>query len=452
MRRSPVLLITVCLAAVCGCASRTTKPAPPVVLTRGSLQIVSGVTLAAAVTLPAEFEPDPRFPPIWLEHGGEIGIAGRAYGKSVLLGLGGPQYTNQRVIAADFNAGAPSGRLLDFAASVDGLQIATAVADASQNLVEIMLIKANGTKDARTLAMIAGTAKSAHLSWLDDTTIAFIFKSGPRTEADAGSDPGAGSSLSVNPEDTSGLYLINVMSSQAGARRLDAIRCAFSALRFSPNRKFAVDEGGDGAAPALIKLEDQSCHPIGGPKSLEVLGWAPDSSAFIYAARGKDLVPGTFRYDLASGRSAVLAIASAAAAYASDGTTISLGNSELSWERASAFPDKPLNLEIALANAGTQEITVNATGLAATPRMMAQSHLVFSKASDDGLIDIGISDGSVTRRGLIEYSYPARAAFPIASVAEGAPIAISWAPDGKSFVVLDCGVHPSLLTAIAPAR
>ena len=440
MRRSWLLPITVLLLVMAGgCASRKPARLPPLV-TRGSLAIASGLR-TASVALPAGFGADPGYAPAWLQQGAEIGVAGNADGKAVMLGLSGPGYTQQRILAEDFGAAAPRGKLLDVAPSPDGLALATVVTEAAQNRVEVMLRDTLGTGNAYPLAAIEGAFEDAQLTWLDAFTLVLVLRSVP---------PNSVGALGIE-SNRSGFYVITA-AVPPGIRQLRRIGCRGRHLSFSPSGQMAVTAGGDDAPAALINLDDETCRTLSVPEPFQVLAWAPDSSALLYSALGESSVLGIFRYDRASGRSVVVAISSGAAAYASDGTIVAVGNSWLTWRRAAALPDKPLNLQVALWRAGQEEITINPIGVTTTAGLLAHSRMIFSQVSDDGVIDVVARGGDGLRRELIEYSYAVRAAFALASCALDAPLAISWSPDGKLIAVVDSGVQPNLLTVIAPPR
>ncbi len=441
MRRSsflPIAILAILLAG--GCASHQPAHPPPVMLTRGSLAIASGLK-TVSVALPAGFAADPAYAPVWLRQGAEIGVAGNANGTAQMVGLSGPGYTNQRILAANFGVAAPHGKLLDVAPSPDGFALATVVAEAGPDRVAVLLRDVLGAGDVYPLATLDGAFAAAQLTWIDPFTLVLALQPAPSNGPDVLDIAGARSAL----------YVITA-SSPPGMRQLARIGCDARQLTFSPSGQMTVTEGGGEESAALINLDDETCRKLGVHDPFHVLAWAPDSSAFLYAALGENAVPGIFRYDLGSGRSVVVAIASGAAAYASDGTIVALGDSWLTWRRAAASPDKPLNVQVALWRLGAQEITINSIGIATTAAMLAQSRMIFSRVSDDGVIDVVARSGEGPRRELIEYSYPARAAFPLATSAIDAPLAISWSPDGKAIAIVDRGAQPNLLTVITPPR
>ncbi len=283
----------------------------------------------------------------------------------------------------------------------------------------------------RPVASFDGSFDSAELRWLPGNTLA----------------------VSLGNRDKPGreLYMITV-AGQPQIRSVDRIGCILTKLNFSPDGQWAVAQGDNQAPPYLINLPEQSCARIDRREPIRVLAWAPDSSSFLYVAHGAPSLTGVFRYDRGSGRSVVIAISSGAAAYASDGVIVALGSNRLSWRSASAFPNKLVQLQIARWTAGQAEIQINSIGIGTLPPMLAQASMVFSTVSDEGVIDLAIPSPQGAQRELVGYSYPMRAVFLLASGNAGAPLTMSWAPDGKLLAIVDGGVRPALLTVIASPR
>ena len=407
---------------------------PPIPI--GSLTITSGIRVTSATNLPAGFEADPDYAPIWLQ-GPEIAIAGNAAGKSVVLGVGGAGGSSQRIIAEDFGVSAPRGKILDIAASPDGLTVATAVADPKENQLEVILRDTLSDNTARPAASFDGAFTWTQLKWLDQTTLALATRS-----ASTADDSSAAAS---------NLKLITAAGPLA-IRPLDQIKCALSPLSFSPNSQLAVAQGDTNAPPLLIDLHAETCSLLTIREPVRVLSWAPDASAFLYFAQSKKGAPAAFRYDLRSGLSTVVAVSSCAAAYASDGTIVAAGNDELSWRRASDAPNKPIEVQIALISPGRNVTYVNALGFRTAPAMLARTSMIFSQATDTGVMDVTIPVAAGPQRELIEYSYPSKSAFLLASGPAGAPLTLSWSPDGMSLALVDAGAQPNRLTVLAPPR
>ena len=147
-----------------------------------------------------------------------------------------------------------------------------------------------------------------------------------------------------------------------------------------------------------------------------------------------------------------MAISSGAAAFASDGTIIAFGSQELSWRRTLAQPSAPVKAQIALTDPHKDQLTINSLGFAIPPALMAQSTIVFSQVSNDAIIDTAVPGPTGLIRELIEYSYPARAAFILAHGPVRGPIAISWAPEGKQIAIVDGDATHRTLAVIAPPK
>ena len=389
--------------------------------------------------MPAGFTPDLSYGPIELDRGNEVAVAGTMAGKSTLIGFGGAGMTTPQIIAQDYGLGAPHGRLIGVAARPDAAELAIAIAEPEQSQVEVVVRDGSAQGEGKSVAKIAGVFDRAQLRWLDATTIVVALKS-DRPDAKPSSTTG-----------DAGIQLIHLADTPT-TRALTKIRCELSALSFSPDAKWVVAQGDQKAPPVLIDLPNEACTPLARREPIRVIAWAPDSSAFLYVASGPERVPGIFRYNRASGNSTVITIASGAAAYASDGTLIAVGNDRLTWRAAASAPQKPIGAQIALWPIGQQELTLNSLGFETTPELLARASMGFSPASDNGVIDIVAVWAQQPVRELIEYSLSARAAFVLAATPVDAAIVTSWSPDGKVIAVIDGSAEPNMLTVIATPR
>jgi hypothetical protein len=443
LRLAPLLL----LVAGCSIFKSAPPPPPPRPLHIGrtaTLDITNGIRVAASSELPRGFVPNPDVPPMWLTQDIGIAVAGSIDGKGIVIGLGGPKMTDLTTIASDYGPGARTGRILAVAASPDGMELATAVADSTANRLNLMLIDSISGGDGHSVASFDGDYRVASMNWIDRDTIAIVIR------PPAPPVPLASNIDTIDSE--SGLNLIGI-AGLGSVTRLDKIHCRLASLRISPNRRFAVSAGDSDTAPAIVNLQDQSCAELRVAAPIKVLGWAPDSSAFIYAAREpKSSNVGVFRFSLATGVTNLIAVSSSAAAYTSDGTVAAMGNSGLSWKRIARDPDAPAKAEIALINPRTAVVTINSLGFQTPPAMFAQSSMVFTTASDNAAIDtfVPLRDGLL--RMLIDYSYPARSAFVLASGTARGPLSMSWSPDGRELAIVDGDASLAMLTVITPPR
>jgi hypothetical protein len=374
-----------------------------------------------------------------------IAVAGAVGRRAIVLGFGGDKFTNTTTIATDFGAGAPGGRILDAAASPDGMELATAVTAANAQRLDVIAIDSIDGWVAHTVASLDGDYQVASLSWLDRTTIAIVIQASALAAATPAPDGAAA-------DTAGGLYVIGI-AGVGSIAHFDQVKCRLGRMTFSPDRRFAVSAGARDTAPAIIDLHTQACADIREQGPIQVLGWAPDSSAFIYVARNRDGTnTGVFRFTIATAQRAVVAVSSGAAAYASDGTIVAMGNSQLSWKRLARDPGARAKAEIALLNPQTSEITLNSLGFEIPPTIFARSSMVYSTASDSAAIDTFVPTPDGPLREIIEYSYPSRSAFVLASGNYDGPVAMSWSPSGRVVAIVDGDASHATLTVLIPPR
>jgi hypothetical protein len=405
-----------------------------------TLDVTFGLQVAGVAPLPGDFVPDLSRAPLWLRGGSEVGLVGTRAGKGVMLGFSGVRLATQRVVIEDYGTGAPEGRLLDVTTSPDGHTLATAVATASGDRLDVNLVDTSGPGNTLRVASLEAEFDSAQLTWLSSGNIALTAQA---------ATPAAGElATQTAAVPTSGLYLITA-GPPPSMRRLDGIKCPLSPLSFSPDDAFAVAEGTGSTPPAIVGIHGETCMGSFSAGPLQVLGWSPNSATFLYRTADQG---GVFSYDLLSGRRATIAISSGAAAYASDGTIIALGSQDLSWRRAAAEPMSRVKAQIALFDPHQSLKTINSLGLVTQPALLAQTTMVFSQISNDAIIDTAIPGATGPVREIIEYSYPARAAFVLAHGAVQGPVAISWSPDGRQIAIADGDATRRTLAVIAPPK
>lgn len=448
MRNFTILLAPLFLFGI-GCSIfESTPPAPPPrpihAGSTATLDITNGIRVIGSSKLPRGFIPNPAVPPLWLAQDLGIAVVGSLDGKTVVIGLGGAKLTALTTIASDFGPGAPAGRILEAAASPDGMALATAVAEPFANRLNLMLIDFISGGERHSVASFDGDYRVGNMNWLDRNTIAIVIRrSEPPTPIATNID-------TVGSQ--SGLYVIGI-AGLGSLTHLDKIHCPLARLSFSPNRRFAASEGDRDAAPAIVNLQDQTCVEIRSAAPVKILGWAPDSSAFLYATRERDGgKAGVFRYTLTNARITLVAVSSAAAAYASDGTIVAMGNRGFSWKRVAQDANAPAKAEIALLNPQTAQVTINALGFQTPPAMFAQSAMVFTTASDSAAIETFVPQRDGLLRELIDYSYPARSAFVLASGRAQGPLTMSWSPNGRALAIVDGDASRAMLTVMIPPQ
>jgi hypothetical protein len=447
MRNSTLQFVPLLLLLVgCSLFKSTPLPPPPRPLVLGStatLDITNGIHVIVSTELPRGFIPNPPVAPMWLAQNLGIAVTGSLDGKTVVIAIGGTKLSDLITVASDFGPGAPAGRIRAVAASPDGMELATAVAEPTNNRLNLMLIDSISGGVGHSVALFDGDYHVATMNWIDRDTLAIVIReSAPPTQSAANID-------TVGPQN--GLYLIGI-AGLGTVTHLDKISCGLAHLSFSPNRRFAASEGDRETAPAVVDLQNQTCTEISSTAPVKILGWAPDSSAFLYAAKDDKGNKGAFRYTLATERSTLIAVSSTAAAYASDGTIVALGNGQLSWKGVEQDGNKSAKAEIALVSPQSAQITINSLGFRTPPAMFAQSAMVFTTASDSAAIDTFVPLSKGLLRELINYSYPARSAFVLASGPTRGPLTMSWSPDGRALAIVDGDAARSMLTVMVPPR
>ncbi|MGA2410132.1 MAG: hypothetical protein ABSG46_07050, partial [Candidatus Binataceae bacterium] len=422
MPRSVLALIALFPLWAIACAGRQPPRLPPFEAHAASLAITRGIHMIAFAELPDGFVPAAGVAPLWLEQGLEIGVIGMANGNSTILGLSGPGLTHGQVLAADFGPAALNGRIVEAAPNADGSLLATAVADASTPRIEIVVRGMAFGDYGQTITSFDGSYDAVTLAWLGHKILAIGLRPAPPPDA---------TETPLDSEATlpsNGIYLADT-SSPGPLLHLDGVNCPVSPLSVAPNERFAVSAGADGVPAALFDLKAHACRSLGAATPIKPLSWAPDSSSFLFAAPGPGGAIGTFRYILASGAISTVAISSTAAAIASEGTIVAIGNRELTWQQA-ARNAAMAKVEVALIDPPTGDIKLNSLGFETTPAMMALSPMAYSTASDCGAIDAKLPGPTGPQRELINYSARSHSAFVLGMGPADNPIAMSWSPNG----------------------
>jgi hypothetical protein len=447
--RIRTILATPLLLLLVGCSLFKSKPpAPPPhpfqLGATATLGITTGIPVIASTELPRGFVPNAGVPPMWLAEDLGIAIAGSLNGKGAVLGLSGPKLSKLRVIAGGHRSSPSGGIIQAVAASPDGMELALAVAEPASNSLNLVLIDSIGNGESHSVASFDGAYDVISMNWIDRDTLAFlIYPSAPPAQIAANVDTVGAQS--------GGLYVIGI-TGLGSITHLDRITCRLGPLTFSPNRRFAASAGEVVAVPAVVDLQHQSCAQIRAAAPVKLLGWAPDSSGFLYAAANDRGNMSTFRYTVAAERSTLVAVSSTSVAYASDGTIVAMGDAGLSWKRIAQAPTAPVKAEIALVNPQTGQITINSLGFQTPPAMFAQSTMVFTTASDSAAIDTFVPTTQGLVRELIDYSYAARSAFVLASGPARGPLSMSWSPNGLALAIVDGDASRAMLTVMVPPR
>ena len=215
-----------------------------------------------------------------------------------------------RLVAADGGPGAPHGKIVGLAASPDGLTLAVAEAEPGRIEIVVRYVISNGGQNS--VASFDGNFHAVSLTWLAPDTLAV----------------GLAGESAAPPAQPGGLYLIHVL----GAVTVEQVKldCPPSMLVFSPDARFAVGEGDEHTPASVFDSRNGNCHQVSLDGPIRVLGWAPGSAAFLYStAAGRGHGAGVFRYNIADGKTDLIAVSSSAAAYTGEGVVMALGNREL---------------------------------------------------------------------------------------------------------------------------
>jgi hypothetical protein len=394
----------------------------------------------ARVVMPDGFTIVEPYAPMWLQNGTAVGVVGTADGRTTVLetSLSNPAAT--ALIASDFGPVVPGGRIVDTAASPDGMTIAMAVYETVSSQLNLVLYDVIAPGAGSRIASFTGPFSSESLAWLDSHTLAISLRpSSPPPKA----PPQGGT---ADPA-SSGLFLVDTTG--LGSTTHIPIHCPLSRLTFSPNSNYAVSAGDSSAPPALADLRKGSCITLKG-LPIDTLGWSPQGDAFIYATTAGTRSRGVFRYDVAEGRATQVAISSSAAAWTSSGNILALGNEQLTWQKAARAPNARIPAHLALLDPTMSQVQIIPLGIQTDAPLLATSRMVYSQATDAAVIDL-LSPGTMgPLRRLIAYILPAKTALLLAGGPARGPVLMSWSPNGNNLAILDSNGQVSVLTVVSP--
>lgn len=436
MHRSLLLIVLLGVplslgAAACAMFAHEEKPpTPPVVLHTATMDLTPGIAVNGLVETPPGFTPIVGEPPLWLQGASEIALVGTLEGRTEVLGFSGGRYRKVRLIAADGGPGAPHGKIVGLAASPDGLTLA--VAEAEPGRIEIVLRYVISNGGQNTVASFDGNFHAVSLNWLAPNTLAVSL---------AGGVPAAA------PTDSGGLYLVHVL----GAVTIEQVKltCPPSTIVFSPDSRFAVGEGDEQTPPSLFDSRNGKCRQLLAAGPIRVLGWAPQSSALVYSTpAGRGHGAGVFRYNIADGKTELIAVSSSAAAYTGAGIVMALGNREA----AGAAPDKRLTAQIASFVPRQGATIVDTLGIPTTPAMMMASTMAYSHGFAELAIQLFADRPEGPTREIVTFSIVDRKAFVLASGAVRGVAVIGWSPVANRLAIFDGDGAAGALAVITPQR
>ncbi|HUY28085.1 MAG TPA: hypothetical protein VMV27_11750 [Candidatus Binataceae bacterium] len=444
------------IAFLSGCSATANSAAPKRTPTHSegtaTLNITAGIQVISTIVLPRGFSPLAGHPPLWLQNGNEIGVAGSSGGHLVVLGFSGPGWHNSRVLAAETGPGsAEPGRILDMAASPDGMTLAIAVAVAAQNRLDIVMRDLIATGPGRPITSFDGSYDMASLSWLNVNSVAISLAPSatqpvipPPAPDDSGLPP------EPLPKPSQGLQILVVAG--PGSVVPMKLKCAVGKLYWSPLGAYGVSAGGAGLSPALIDRRHSTCTRIAANPPVRVLGWKPgDESAFLFVQpipASKSL--GVFKHEIASGRDKLIAVSSGAAGYTLTGSILALGNRKLTFKAIDANPFVPVTAELGIFDRDQPEIAIKQLGFKTVPPMLAASTMAYSRATDRAAIQTFQPANPVALRKIITYTIHADSAFQIAYGPARGVAELSWSPKGQWIAIVDGDATGAALTIILP--
>jgi hypothetical protein len=440
------LLLALSLA---GCsAARPQQPPLPIATVRtATMDVTPGLKLLARIELPDGFTPSPSYEPMWLQSGKEVGVAGTVQGRSMVVGYSGAAWGTERMIAEDAGAGIKDGHIVDVAPSPDGMALALAVVDSHDKRLDVVVRDLIAAGDGHPVSSFDGEFDGASVGWVDQFTIALALR---RRETTAPAATADGQGPPAAAQASSGLYLIAI-NGMVTADFLD-LKCKLSRLSWSPSGEFAVGTGDESAPPVLIDRRKNSCEQINARAPIRVLDWTRDGKSFLYEETDRDGQTAAYRYDVAKRSGRLVAVSSGAVTFMPDGDVLALGNSSLSFQRIRMRPQQPALAQLALINSKDAEVDVQSLGFKATPEMLAQSTMVYSKASNSAAITtFGLTPSGPLRR-VMTYSASDKNAFLIAFGPPRGPVLMNWSPQGQYLAIVDGDAVESALTILSPPR
>lgn len=446
---SAAILLALSLA---GCSAKRPQerqpPLPTVTVRTATMDVTPGLKLLARIELPDGFTPSPFYPPMWLQSGKEVGVAGTVKGRSIIAGYGGPAWRNERVIAEDGGPGAKNGHIVDASPSPDGMAIALAVVNPAEKRLDVVvrdLISAGG---GHPVSSFDGEFDEASVGWVDEFTVALALRA---REGEAPSAVADGEApTTAKPAASSGLYLIAINGMVTA--EFIKLKCKLSRLSWSPQGDFAVGAGDENSPAVLIDRRKGSCEQFNARAPIRVLDWSRDDKSFLYEETNRNGETAAYRYDLANRSGRLVAVSSGAAAFIASGDVLALGNRGLSFQRIRARPERPTLAQLALIDSKDAEVDVQSLGFNATAEMLAQSTMSYSRASNSAAIaTFGITRAGPLRR-VLTYSATDKNAFLIAFGPPRGPVLMNWSPRGQYLAMVDGDAVESALTILSPPR
>lgn len=423
-------------------------PLPTATVRTATMDVTPGLKLLARIELPDGFTPAPFYPPMWLQTGKEVGVAGLVKGKSIIMGYGGPAWRTERVIAADGGPGAGDGHIVDVSPSPDGMALALAVEHPAEKRLDVVVRDLISAGNGHPVSSFDGEFDGASIGWVDQFTIALALRAHEEAPGSATADGEA--SPAPKGRASSGLYIIAI-NGMVTADFLK-MKCKLSRLSWSPIGDFAVGAGDADTPPVLIDRIKGTCEQLNAHPPIRMLDWSHDGKSFLYEETNLKGETAAYRYDIPTHSGRLVAVSSGAVAFMPNGDVLALGNTGLNLERIRARPDTSTLAQLALIDAKDSEVDVQSLGFNETPEMLAQSTMTYSKASNSAaLATFGLTPAGPLRR-VLTYTAADRNAFLIAFGPPRGPVLMNWSPRGQYLAIVDGDGVESALTILSPPR
>ncbi len=411
------------------------------------MSITAGVTVVGKVNLPRGFFPVAARAPMWLMNGSEIGVIGMIDGGVQVLGYSGKGWRDERILAADSGpSAAEQGRIVDCAASPDGMTMAVAVAIPSKARLDIVIRDLIANGPGHPVTSFDGFYDFVSMKWINATTIAIVLHPNPNAPApkaapDSGQPP---------PTPAEGLQLLVITGPGSVAPLKFPYR--LTTLDWSPDGAFAVSEGDANTPPVIIDRAHMTCARLNARAPVRVLGWDPlDPDMFLYRTETPDgKSAGVFKHSIKDGTDKLVAVGSGAAAYATGGVILAVGNQKLTFRMIADHPFLPIIAELAIFDPQAPQINIKELGFQTTPPMLAASTMGYSAASGTAVIQTFQPEGGIAMRKLITYTVHADSAYQVAYGPAHGVVETSWSPIIKFLAIVDGDAQSAALTIISP--
>jgi hypothetical protein len=414
-----------------------------------TMEITPGLAMRGLVKTPPGFMPIAGEPPLWLQNGAEIGLVGSLKGRTEILGFSGAGYKTVRLIAADQGPGARKGRIIGLAANRNGMTLA--IAEGKPGRVEIVLRYLLSKGGQNTVASFDGTFHAVSLHWITNNELAVGLAAKPTPALAPAGTTRPGSPTPATTPARGGLFFIQV----AGAVKTTRVNvnCPLSPLAFSPDGRIVVGEGDSEAAPMVLDRDTGACRPLTIAGPIRVLGWAPGSAAFLYAAPAASVNgPGVFRYTMTTGRTELISVASGAAAYLNSGQIVALGNRKLTFRGAMAEPNRIVTAQLAIFDPKEPQVHIRSLGFPTTPRMLMASTMTYTSSFAQVAMQMYAAVPQGAQREIVSYSLLDSKAFVLAHGLLRGTAEIGWSPKANRLAIFDGVNGNGMLAVVAPYR